>query len=361
MAPPPRLLGPLDRGFKLEPSGGPAENPWGFQISQTLPSGVTWEAVLLKLTGQTPHSKLRLKPPGRPSPFYRAAPHLTLRGLCPFRAEHYSPPSQPPMGDMETFGAPNRPAPHHFPAALIGLMLAANGNYRHRADVQGGQLAGAEGGAALQLATPQDAAMKRGGSGGRDEEGALAQPGLARSNTHHNKAAQEMKEERNGRQEERSPSPPGMSLHLPILLTMALGHTNTKRCDKPGSSELMIVSANVRGFHTNIGELTHNVIIKNRADIVFVCETFLDDKVPPSYARVRGYSAWLRKDRSTQGRGVAFCYRETVNVQVDELLFVDSICEEVISFPLEQHDIRYVYSNASNMDHPSSLVSNIFG
>ena len=53
--------------------------------------------------------------------------------------------------------------------------------------------------------------------------------------------------------------------------------------------ELRIVSANVRGFHTNVGELTHRFILKNNADLVFVCETFLDDSVPKTYARVKGY------------------------------------------------------------------------
>ncbi|XP_045105871.1 uncharacterized protein LOC123501228 [Portunus trituberculatus] len=49
-----------------------------------------------------------------------------------------------------------------------------------------------------------------------------------------------------------------------------------------------------------------------------MCETFLDDNIPPSYARVRGYSPWIRKDRFTRGGGVAFCYKECVNVQVVE-------------------------------------------
>ena len=89
----------------------------------------------------------------------------------------------------------------------------------------------------------------------------------------------------------------------------------TMHHNKPGNNELRIVSANVRGFHTNVGELTHSVI-KQRADIVFVCETFLDDKIPQNYARIRGYSTWVRKDRSTQGGGVAFCHKESLNVQV---------------------------------------------
>ena len=92
----------------------------------------------------------------------------------------------------------------------------------------------------------------------------------------------------------------------------------TRRCYKPDNSELKIVSANVRGFHTNIGELTHSVIIKEDIDLVFVCETFLDAEVPSNYARIKGYSPWIRKDRSTQGGGVEFCFKETVNAQVVE-------------------------------------------
>ena len=51
---------------------------------------------------------------------------------------------------------------------------------------------------------------------------------------------------------------------------------------------------------------------------MFVCETFLDDKVSPNYVRVLGYSAWLRKDRNTQGEDVAFCHEETVKVHIIE-------------------------------------------
>ena len=97
---------------------------------------------------------------------------------------------------------------------------------------------------------------------------------------------------------------------------MAPDHISTVRCHKADSSDLTIVSANVRGFHTNIGELTHSVIVRHRADVVFVSETFLDENVPPTYARVRGYSAWVRKDRSTHGGGVAFCFKDSVNAQV---------------------------------------------
>ncbi|MPC66707.1 hypothetical protein E2C01_060859 [Portunus trituberculatus] len=66
------------------------------------------------------------------------------------------------------------------------------------------------------------------------------------------------------------------------------------------NSALRIVSANVRGFHTNVGELTHRFVRTNKPDLVFVTETFLDDNIPSTYARIQGYSTWIRKDRSTQ-------------------------------------------------------------
>ncbi|MPC53256.1 hypothetical protein E2C01_047145 [Portunus trituberculatus] len=97
-----------------------------------------------------------------------------------------------------------------------------------------------------------------------------------------------------------------------------MGPEHTENQQYMPATMLTIVSANVRGFHTNFGELTHNVINRNRAYIVFVCETFLDGSVTQNYGRVRGYSTWTRKDRSTQGGGVAFCYKENLNIQVLE-------------------------------------------
>ena len=76
------------------------------------------------------------------------------------------------------------------------------------------------------------------------------------------------------------------------------------------------MSANLRGFHTNVGELTHRFVRANNADIVFVSETFLDASVPANYARIKGYTGWIRKDRSTQGGGVAICYKASLSVVV---------------------------------------------
>ena len=78
------------------------------------------------------------------------------------------------------------------------------------------------------------------------------------------------------------------------------------------------MSANVRGFHTNVGELTHRFVRMKNADLVFVSETFLDANVPKSYARIKGYTHWIRKDRSTQGGGVAFCYKTSLPAVVLE-------------------------------------------
>lgn len=44
-----------------------------------------------------------------------------------------------------------------------------------------------------------------------------------------------------------------------------------------------------------------------------MCKTFLDARVPINHGCVKGYSLWVRKDRSTQSGDEAFCYKEHVN------------------------------------------------
>ena len=96
--------------------------------------------------------------------------------------------------------------------------------------------------------------------------------------------------------------------------TLPSRHTTRQRAST--NTELRIVSANVRGFHTNVGELTHRFVGTKNPDIVFVTETFLDDNIPPTYARIQGYSTWIRKDRSTQGCGVALCHKTFLDLIV---------------------------------------------
>ena len=81
---------------------------------------------------------------------------------------------------------------------------------------------------------------------------------------------------------------------------------------------LKILSANVRGFRTNVGELTHSFVLKFKPDIIATVETFLNASVPHNFAKIGGYSAWSRKDRvGNSYGGIAVCFKE--NIAVHEL------------------------------------------
>ena len=77
--------------------------------------------------------------------------------------------------------------------------------------------------------------------------------------------------------------------------------------------KLTVLSANVRGLRTNIGELVHNFVQRNNVDIVVTTETWLDEQVEPTFGKTRGYSPWVSKDRvGRPGGGVAVSFREGV-------------------------------------------------
>jgi len=83
---------------------------------------------------------------------------------------------------------------------------------------------------------------------------------------------------------------------------------------------LSVLSANVRGLRTNIGELTH-MALNVSADIIVATETFLNAEVEPAFGKIRGYSQWQRRDRTGKNfGGVAVCYKENLQIQ---LLTVD--------------------------------------
>lgn len=84
--------------------------------------------------------------------------------------------------------------------------------------------------------------------------------------------------------------------------------------------ELTIVSANLRGFYTNLGELTHVFVRAHNADKVFVSETFLDNCIPKNYVRIKEYSA---------GGGVTLCYKSSLSVVVPDTPILAGL--EVIS------------------------------
>ena len=80
--------------------------------------------------------------------------------------------------------------------------------------------------------------------------------------------------------------------------------------------QLTVVSANVRGLRTNAGELSHNCVLRHKADIVAVSETWLNSEVEPTYGRIPGYTHWVRKDRiGRTGGGVAACFKNDLQTQ----------------------------------------------
>ena len=85
---------------------------------------------------------------------------------------------------------------------------------------------------------------------------------------------------------------------------------------------LSIISANVRGLQTNIGDLIHSHVIPHSPDVVATVETFLNDTIPNNYGLIQGYTRWHRRDRlrGTFG-GVAVCFRKNLSVQPLDVTF----------------------------------------
>ena len=65
-----------------------------------------------------------------------------------------------------------------------------------------------------------------------------------------------------------------------------------------------------------MGDLSHNFVLRQGADIVAVTETWLNDEVEPTFGRISGYSPWVRKDRKNRaGGGVAACFKDGLQTQ----------------------------------------------
>ncbi|XP_045113326.1 uncharacterized protein LOC123505739 [Portunus trituberculatus] len=74
------------------------------------------------------------------------------------------------------------------------------------------------------------------------------------------------------------------------------------------------------GLRTNVGDLSHNFVLRQSADVVAVTETWLSDKVEPTFGRISGYSPWVRKDREFRaGGGVAACFKDGLQTQELEI------------------------------------------
>ncbi|KAK3880803.1 hypothetical protein Pcinc_014724 [Petrolisthes cinctipes] len=89
---------------------------------------------------------------------------------------------------------------------------------------------------------------------------------------------------------------------------------------------LSILSANVRGLQTNIGDLIHSHVIPHSPDVVATVETFLNETIPNNYGLIQGYTRWHRRDR-TRGTfgGVAVCFRKNLSVQPLDVTFPDHL------------------------------------
>ena len=82
------------------------------------------------------------------------------------------------------------------------------------------------------------------------------------------------------------------------------------------TSSLRVLSCNLRGFRTNVGELTHTFVLKHHVDVVVTVETFLDDSCVTTCDRIPGYSHWARRDRhGGRGGGIAVCHRDGLQIE----------------------------------------------
>ena len=80
--------------------------------------------------------------------------------------------------------------------------------------------------------------------------------------------------------------------------------------------QLTIISANVRGLQTNIGDLVNSHVIPRTPDIVATVETFMNESIPDNFGHMGGYTRWYRRDRTggTFG-GVAVSFHKSLSVQ----------------------------------------------
>ena len=103
--------------------------------------------------------------------------------------------------------------------------------------------------------------------------------------------------------------------------------------DNSEQDKLTIVSANVRGLQTNIGDLTHSHVLPHNPDVVAAVEAFLNESVPENYGQIQGYTRWYRRDRArgTFG-GVAVCFRRTLQFSIIDVTMPEHL--ELMFFKL---------------------------
>ena len=81
------------------------------------------------------------------------------------------------------------------------------------------------------------------------------------------------------------------------------------------ANSLRVLSANLLGFRTNVGEHTYSFVLKHSVEMVVTVETFLDYSCVTIYDGIPGYSHWVRHDcLCGQGGGIAKCHRDGLQV-----------------------------------------------
>ena len=92
------------------------------------------------------------------------------------------------------------------------------------------------------------------------------------------------------------------------------------------TSSLRVISANLRGFRTNVGELTHSFVLKNSVDVVVTVDTFLDESCVTICDKISGYSYWVRRDHHAgQEGGIVVFHRDSFQVETLQINVLDII------------------------------------
>ncbi|KAK3859790.1 hypothetical protein Pcinc_034116 [Petrolisthes cinctipes] len=80
---------------------------------------------------------------------------------------------------------------------------------------------------------------------------------------------------------------PNTNLYIPLNSPTQPGTMTT---NQPMQKKLTLISANVRGLQTNIGDLIHSYVIPYTPDVIATVETFLNPTIPTNFGHIQGYS-----------------------------------------------------------------------
>lgn len=92
-----------------------------------------------------------------------------------------------------------------------------------------------------------------------------------------------------------------------------------------GSDNLTMLSAHVRGFQTNISDLTHRHVIPHKPNLIATVETFLNPTVSEDFGQISGLSKWHRKKNSGTFGSVTYCFCKALYVQPLEIDIPDHL------------------------------------